>query len=181
MWATRIWWVLRYAGHRRVRVLNGGRDVWPGELETVEGQYESTNFVANISPEMIADKDEVMASIENGAVCTLNTLPHSFYTGDADVPYAKEGHITGSLSLSFEHMLEGSKVKSDADLSAQFDNYEKGDRIITYCGGGIAATLTASCALLAGFENVGVYDGSMSEWLESGLPTTTGSEPGELS
>ena len=181
MWATRAWWVLHYAGHRNVRVLNGGVGAWTGELETRENHYPPTTFTASLAPAMIADKDEVLQSIGNGAVCTLNALPRSFYIGEADVPYAKEGHITGSLSLSFEHMLDGNQVKADEALAAQFEGYDKDDRIITYCGGGIAATLTASCALLAGFSNVGVYDGSMSEWLAAGMPTTTGSEPGELS
>ena len=181
MWATRAWWILHYAGHRNVRVLNGGVGAWTGALETRENHYPPTTFAASLAAAMIADKDEVLQSIGNGAVCALNALPRSFYTGEADVPYAKEGHITGSLSLSFEHMLDGNQVKADEALAAQFEGYDKDDRIITYCGGGIAATLTASCALLAGFSNVGVYDGSMSEWLEAGMPTTTGSEPGELS
>tara|TARA_Y100001934_G_C12285097_1_gene741923 strand:- start:183 stop:1031 length:849 start_codon:yes stop_codon:yes gene_type:complete len=180
MWATRAWWVLRYAGHTRVRVLDGGRSGWQGKLDTNPYQYIPTTFEPNLTPAMIADKEEVLASINNGATCTINALPYSFYTGEADVPYARQGHITGSLSLSFDQMMEGEFVKSNASLEAAFDSYDKAHRLITYCGGGIAATLTATCARLVGFEDVAVYDGSMSEWLEAGLPTTQGSEPGHL-
>lgn len=48
------------------------------------------------------------------------------------------------------------------------------ERIITYCGGGIAATVNAMAHLMAGNENVAVYDGSMAEWVGEGLPTTSG-------
>ncbi len=180
MWATRVWWVLKYAGHTNVRVLNGGFEAWSGELMDTENTYEPETFVPNLSPRMIAYKEEVMAAINDGGTCTLNALPYSFYTGEADVPYARNGHITGSLSLSFEHLMDGHKLKHDAGLAEVFTEYDKSSRLITYCGGGIAATLTASCAQLAGFKDVGVYDGSMSEWLEEGLPTTTGKESGRL-
>jgi thiosulfate/3-mercaptopyruvate sulfurtransferase len=43
-------------------------------------------------------------------------------------------------------------------------------RIITYCGGGIAATINAIAHLIAGHENVAVYDGSLIEWMGEGLP-----------
>ena len=180
MWATRAWWILKYAGHPNVRVLNGGREGWSGELLTTENYYEPETFEPNLSPRMIADKEEVMTAINDDGVCTLNALPYNFYTGEADVPYAKNGHIAGSLSLSFEHMMNGHRLKPHANLAEVFSAYDKSSRIITYCGGGIAATLTASCARLIGFEDVGVYDGSMSEWLEEGLPTTLGKEPGRL-
>lgn len=177
MWATRIWWVLRYAGHRKVRVLNGGLTSWTGELETAENNFEATRFEINLSPSMIADRQEVLAAIDDGGVCTLNALPYSFYTGEADIPYAKEGHITGSLSLPFEKMMDGAGMKSNEDLVQAYSEYASSDRLITYCGGGIAATLNACAALLAGHRNVAVYDGSMSEWLQEGMPTTKGDRP----
>jgi|TARA_B100000315_G_scaffold251464_1_gene286320 thiosulfate/3-mercaptopyruvate sulfurtransferase len=45
------------------------------------------------------------------------------------------------------------------------------------CGGGISATVDAFACLLAGYENVAVYDGSMSEWVRDERPLTTGAEP----
>ena len=180
MWATRVWWVLRYAGHKNVRVLNGGRNAWSGKLETSPNFYEAATYRAEVEHEMIADKDEVLEAINTGSSCILNALPHSFYTGESDVPYAKQGHITGSASLPFDLMSDGDFLKSTKAIDRAFSGQDKNKRLITYCGGGIAATLTATCAKLMGFKNVAVYDGSMSEWLEAGLPTTKGPEPGKL-
>ena len=48
-------------------------------------------------------------------------------------------------------------------------------RVIAYCGGGISATIDAFACLLCGQENVGVYDGSMAEWVrDEELPMETG-------
>ena len=178
MWATRVWWVLRYAGHENVRVLNGGLSAWTGELETAANLLEPVTFTINTNPGMFASRAEVEAAMSDSAVCTLNALPHSLYTGESDIAYAKAGHITGSLSQPYDAMMDGPSIKSDEALKAAFGGYNTSERLITYCGGGVAATLNASCALLAGFTNVGVYDGSMSEWLQQGLPTTRGAEPG---
>ncbi|MFT7654346.1 MAG: thiosulfate/3-mercaptopyruvate sulfurtransferase [Candidatus Azotimanducaceae bacterium] len=180
MWATRLWWVLRYAGHENVRVLNGGLGAWQGELETTENQYDPASFKLSANPAMFADTEEVAEAIGNGAVCTLNALPPSFYTGEAEVEYAQDGHITGSLSLPFLDMTDGQFIKSDDALRETFASYADNERIINYCGGGIAATLTASCAMLAGLTNVAVYDGSLSEWRQEALPVTKGNEPGTL-
>jgi thiosulfate/3-mercaptopyruvate sulfurtransferase len=51
-------------------------------------------------------------------------------------------------------------------------------RVITYCGGGISATMDALALTLLGHPNVAVYDGSMSEWARHAeLPLTLGAEP----
>jgi thiosulfate/3-mercaptopyruvate sulfurtransferase len=180
MWATRIWWVLRYAGHNNVRVLNGGLAAWQGDIETAANTYEPASFSIDPKPQMFASIDEVEAAMSDGAVCTLNALPWSFYTGEADIDYAKQGHITASESLPFSNLMDGHYIKSTDALAAEFSNFRQQDRLINYCGGGIAATLNATCALLAGIDNVAVYDGSMSEWLQAGKPTTPGSEPGSI-
>ncbi len=180
MWATRVYWVLTYAGHRNVRVLNGGLGAWlaaGGDTSTEPALYPEATFTTSLSPSMIAGKDEVVAAMEDGGVCTINALPHSFYTGEADVPYAKMGHITGSISHPFSDLLDNEHYLDDETLKARLAEKTSEARVITYCGGGIAATVNAVALVLAGHSNVGVYDGSMSEWLGEGLPTTKGESP----
>ena len=165
--ATRAWWVLRYAGHNNVRVLNGGLAAWKeagGQLEQGLRQYEPATFECHLRPNMFAGKDEVLAAMENGQVCTVNTLTRESY---------EEAHITGSSLLPcMDLMHDMAAFVAHDEIAARLRAEAQHDRVITYCGGGIAATVNAMAHLMAGNENVTVYDGSMSEWVGEGLPVT---------
>jgi thiosulfate/3-mercaptopyruvate sulfurtransferase len=185
MWATRAFWVLRHAGHDRVRILNGGLGAWReqgGAVETGESSYAATTFSGALRPEVIASKDDVLASIGRASVCTINALPAALYEGADVVPYAAEGHITGSTNKPFMEIAPDERYPDLARVRAALEGggYLGDERVISYCGGGIAATVSAVACLMVGKDDVAVYDGSLSEWVGEGLPTTRGSEPGRL-
>ena len=69
-------------------------------------------------------------------------------------------------------MVDMTAFVSNEKLKLRLQEEAKHQRIITYCGGGIAATVNAIGHLIAGNENVAVYDGSMDEWVGEGLPIT---------
>ena len=177
-WSTRIWWVLQYAGHRNVRVLNGGLQAWKGALQIAENKYLPTTFNTDLSPQMFASKEEVLSSITDGSACVVNTLTPEMYKGEADVFYA--GHISGSVNHPFSELMDEDYLLPDKTLAEILEQKMIGDRLITYCGGGIAATLNACVAKLLGVDDVAVYDGSMSEWMAEELPITTGADTGSL-
>jgi len=177
-WATRIWWVLQYAGHRNVRVLNGGLQSWKGSLETAENIYTATTFDTDLSPQMFASKEEVISSITDGSACVVNTLTPEMYRGEEDVFYA--GHISGSVNHPYFEFMDGTYLRHDASLAKILSEKEAGERMITYCGGGIAATLNACVVKMLGNDDVAVYDGSMAEWLQEDFPVTKGSSKGSL-
>ncbi len=169
--ATRAWWILRYAGHNNVRVLNGGLAAWQkagGAIEQGGRQYEATIFKSNIRPNMFASKADVMAAMEDGGVCTVNSLTQAVYD---------KGHITGSSLLPcMDLMHEMASFLPDDVIASRLKDEAQHERIITYCGGGIAATVNAMAHLMAGNENVAVYDGSMDEWAGESLPITANQE-----
>jgi len=167
--ATRAWWILRYAGHNNVRVLNGGLAAWEaagGKIEQGHQQYEATHFECQLRPEMFASKEEVQAALVNGGICVVNTLTVESY---------EQGHITDSSLLPCDHLMQGmSAFVSNDVLVSNLQEEAQHERIITYCGGGIAATVNGMAHLMVGNKNVAVYDGSMDEWVGEGLPTTSG-------
>lgn len=166
--ATRAWWILRYAGHDNVRVLNGGLAVWKeagGTIEVGASEYSPTKFTGRFRPEMFANKEDVQAALQTGNVCTVNTLTTESY---------EQGHITGSTLLPcMDLMHDMAAFLPNEQLASRLQAEAAHERIITYCGGGIAATVNAMAHLMAGNQNVAVYDGSMDEWVGEGLPTTT--------
>ena len=184
MWATRAWWLLHYAGLDNVAVLNGGFRAW--QAAGLETSTEATTFPAGdvtVRPrsERFVDQAQVLAAIGDEAVCTVNALSPDVYTGEGKMSYGRKGHITGSVNVFYDQLLDEGRFRPAAELEAALSS--KGllaaDRVIAYCGGGISATIDALACLLVGKEEVAVYDGSMSEWVrDDSLPMTLGSEPG---
>lgn len=164
--ATRAWWLLRYAGHNNVRILNGGLAAWQkagGQIEQTVNQYSPAKFEGETRSHMFASKEEVEAAMEDDAICTVYTLSGQMYGGV---------HIPNSAFLPFNELMEEmSALILDDQLAVRLQEEAQHERVITYCGGGIAATLNAVAHLIAGNENVAVYDGSLSEWIGEGFPT----------
>ena len=164
-YAIRAWWVLRYAGHNNVKVLNGGLSAWEkagGQVEQKVRQYEPASFKAHFRQSMFASKEEVLASMEDDTTATVNVLPLVSY---------EASRIVGSICVPCMDLMEGMDyLLPDDQLTLRLKEVSQHKRIITYCGGGIAAAVNATAHLLTGHENTAVYDGSMYEWLGEGLP-----------
>lgn len=165
-YALRAWWVLRYAGHTNVRVLNGGITAWEkagGQVEQEAHHYEPASFTPRFTPAMFASKEEVLASMKDDNVAIVDVLPFESY---------ESKHIVGSICLPCMDLMQGlDYLLPDDQLAARLSELPDRKRIITYCGGGIAAAVNAAAHLITGHENVAVYDGSLYEWLGEKLPT----------
>lgn len=184
MWATRAWWLLHYAGLERVAVLNGGFRAWQSAslpVSTEATVYGEGNVTVRPRADRFVDKQAVLAAIGDASVCTVNALSPDVYSGDAEMSYGRKGHITGSVNVHYEELLDQGRFRSRDELHQALSAKGLMDagRVIAYCGGGISATIDALACLLVGKDEVAVYDGSMSEWVrEAELPMTLGAEPG---
>ncbi|MDE0193093.1 MAG: sulfurtransferase [Gammaproteobacteria bacterium] len=180
MWATRAWWLLRYCGHRNVKVLNGGFRAWrKGRHPTTRevSPPSAGTFVARGHPALFADKEAVLAAIGDPCVCTVNALSPDVFAGESRMHYGRKGHIAGSINVFYDDLMDHGFFKEDAALRRALDAKGLLDapRVIAYCGGGISATVDAFACLLVGHDDVAVYDGSMAEWVrDESLPMETG-------
>lgn len=183
MWATRAWWLLRYAGHEDVAVLDGGLEAWLAANQPVATDRPSwppQTYRASPRPELFVDKDEVARSMSASDVCTINALSPEVYAGTGAMHYGRRGHIPGSLNLHYDALLENGCFKSAPALrdELQAQGLLDAKRVIAYCGGGISATVDGFACQLLGQEAVAVYDGSMAEWVrDASMPLTTGAKP----
>ena len=182
MWATRAWWLLRYAGHTNVKVLNGNLAAWLDAGLPVEAGakvYAAATFSPSERADVFVSTAEMVAGMEDG-VCTVNALSPALYEGTGEFYYGRRGHIPGSRSLYFSDLLENEFFLPAEQLHQTLEarGMLSASRTLIYCGGGIAATLEGFACALVGQENVGVYDGSMSEWAANEmLPLTLGPRP----
>lgn len=173
MWAARIWWMLRAFGFDRARLLDGGWSRWTAEgrpVSTEPSNHQQATFIANPRPELVASKEDVLAAIESGQACIVNALNGAQHRGEV-APYGRPGHIAGSVNVPA--MGAAGVVDPETQLYHPVEEIRRrfeeagarpDQRMITYCGGGIAASSAAFAATMAGFTNIALYDASLSEW-----------------
>lgn len=138
-------------------------------------------FTPRPRPGLIATKEDVLAAINAGQACIVNALSASQHRGDV-APYGRAGHISGSVNVPA--MGGDGIVDPDTQAYLPLDEIRRrfedagarrDERLITYCGGGIAASSAAFAATMVGFPDVAVYDASLSEWAaDPSLPMETG-------
>ena len=181
-WATRVWWVLRVYGFDNAAVLNGGFPKWTKERRAVETGPAKPRppgrFTEPAAKPLMADKHDVLAAIDDGAVCTINALQAPQHAGTGGNTYGRPGRIAGSVNVPTVGLIDPvtNTFLPAAQLRAQFDAVHAFDKkVITYCGGGIAASATAHALVMLGHPDVRLYDASMSEWaVDPSLPMETG-------
>jgi thiosulfate/3-mercaptopyruvate sulfurtransferase len=179
-WSTRIWWMLRAVGFDNAAILNGGWEKWDAEKRLTESggrEYPSASLTANPRPELFVGKDEVLAAIGDAGICTLNALSADMHSGE-NPRYGRAGRVPGSVNVpavSLFNQNDKTFLPLDA-VQNVFDSVgiSRDQRVINYCGGGIAATLDAFLLHQLGYENLTVYDDSMSQWAtDEALPIET--------
>jgi len=181
MWATRVWWMLRAMGFDDAAVLDGGFAKWKAEgrpLSTAAPAYAAATFVPRPRPELFVDKRHVQDSLGADGVCMLNALSADEHTGRASRT-PRPGRIPGSGNVPAMSLIDPA-TGAYLPLATLREKFRAagaldGCRVVTYCGGGIAATSAAFTLVRLGAPHVAVYDGSLVEWsADRTLPMETG-------
>jgi thiosulfate/3-mercaptopyruvate sulfurtransferase len=182
MWAARVWWMLRAVGFDAAAVLNGGWRKWTAEgrpTSTEPCAYPAARFVARPRPDLFVGKEAVLAGLGHRATCVVNALSEAQHRGVGGVAYGRPGRIAGSANVPAQSLVDPAThaYLPAAVLRERFAAAGVLDagRVITYCGGGIAASSDAFVLTLLGHDAVSVYDASLSEWAaDPSLPMETG-------
>lgn len=180
-WASRFWWMLRWLGFDNAALLDGGYDKWLADGRPISAEpshYPPGNLTVRPRPDLFTSKDEVLAAIGDASTCTINALSPELHAGRS-ARYGRAGRIPGSTNVPALAQVnpETLEVLAPETVASHFAaaGADPSKRIITYCGGGIAATLDAFLLHQLGFGDIAVYDNSMSEWaIDDSLPIETG-------
>lgn len=180
-WSTRFWWMLRALGFDAA-VLDGGLDKWRAESRPVESGPPRGYPPATLQPKpragLFTDKAAVRAAIGRHDTVTVNALAPDFHAGVTPSRYGRPGRIPGSVNVPAVALLDA-KLKHLIGLDAAAAKFaeqgiSKDKRVICYCGGGIAATLDLFVLHQLGYDDLTLYDASMSEWARDlSLPVET--------
>ena len=107
-WAARVWWMLRWAGFDQVALLDGGLKAWIAvsqPLSTEPATRPAKQFTATARPEMIADRDQVLAATENYNISLIDALPDAHFRGGFSM-YARPGHILDGTNMPSSDLLD---------------------------------------------------------------------------
>lgn len=178
MWAARLWWMLRSFGFDDAAVLDGGWTAWRQAGYSVchaPCVYPAATFHATPRVSLIAGKEEVLAAIDDPRVCLVNALGRRQHRGAVD-EYGRRGHIPGSRNVTAWEVLDRrtQRYRPLAELREKAGPVLEAERVITYCGGGVAASSLALVLVRLGHPDVAVYDGGLMEWCaDRSLPLET--------
>ncbi|GAB2455756.1 sulfurtransferase [Xylanimonas ulmi] len=161
--ATRVWWVLRWAGLADVRVLDGGLSAW----------QEAGGSLSDDEPAAGAGT----ASLRLGSLPTVDAegaaqLARSGRLLDARGRAYLAGHIPGAISLPATAALHDGRIRGEAELRSLFGTFVGGDPVGAYCGSGVAGTVLVH-VLHTLAVNAALYPGSWSAWSAEARPVAT--------
>jgi thiosulfate/3-mercaptopyruvate sulfurtransferase len=181
--AARAWWMFNIFGAHNVAILDGGLQKWTAEERDTENGKPSVrhrHFTAWKDDSAVRTKADILANIDSKEAVLVDARSSSRFTGEE--PEVREGmvsgHIPGSRNLPYSWLFnEDGTYKQGDDLRAAFDkagvDFEK--PLITTCGGGVTAACIFFAASLLGKSDIGLYDGSWSEWgVDPETPKATG-------
>lgn len=178
--AARAWWLLRWAGVRRVRVLDGGYAAWvaadlPVTTEVPVPEPGDVVVRPGSMPVLDADGARELAA----TAVLLDARAAERYRGDVEPVDPVAGHIPGAVSAPTAGNVEAGRFRSPADLRARFAGLGvgAGTPVGAYCGSGVTAAQEVLALALAGVD-AALYPGSWSEWVtDPDRPVATGPDP----
>ncbi|MYW81161.1 thiosulfate/3-mercaptopyruvate sulfurtransferase [Streptomyces sp. LaPpAH-199] len=177
--AARAWWLLRWAGHRDVRVLDGGLAAWTGDLSTDVPHAAEGDFRPKPGALPTLDADSAAAFARSGLL--LDARAAERYRGDVEPIDRVGGHIPGAVSApTDENTGPDGRYLPAEQLAARFAGLgaEAGaEGVGVYCGSGVSGAHQVLALEIAGLTGI-LYPGSWSEWsADPSRPVATGPEP----
>ncbi|MBE1497188.1 thiosulfate/3-mercaptopyruvate sulfurtransferase [Amycolatopsis lexingtonensis] len=181
--AARAWWLLRWAGHEEVAVLDGGYAAWSAEghpVSTEQADPEPGDIEVRPGAMPVLDADEAAALARDGLLLDARATPR--YAGETEPVDPRAGHIPGAVNAPFSgHIADNGRWHAPAELAARFADLglRPGEPVGAYCGSGVTASSVVLALELAGHPGAGLYAGSWSHWSRNpDRPAATGPLPG---
>jgi thiosulfate/3-mercaptopyruvate sulfurtransferase len=170
VYASRMWWMLRWLGHDNAAVLDGGFAKWQREARPVSTEARvptpATFLPRRVRPTVSATG--IAASLPRHALLLLDARAAERYRGESEPIDPVAGHIPGALNRPYTRNLAADGTFRPArELRIDFDGMLHGrapEDLVHYCGSGVSACHNVLAAAVAGYPLTRLYPGSWSEW-----------------
>lgn len=170
-YAARLWWMLRWLGHDRVAVLDGGWDAWvkAGHPVTSEIPIPQVAQFAARPREASVDTRFVLDRLGKSDMVLLDARSNERYHGRNETIDPVVGHIPGALNRFFKDNLDSQgRFKPAAQLRTEFLRVfgaAQPGNVVHQCGSGVSACHNLLAMEIAGLSGSKLYPGSWSEWI----------------
>ena len=170
--AVRLWWMLRWLGHTRVAVLNGGWSKWMAEdrdVDTGSPSCERSRFSAEADDSQWLSRQAVAAALDNQSILLVDARTEERFKGIEEPIDPVAGHIPGAVNYPFQQNLdEHGCFLSSEQLKERYSRFlgsvEPGS-VVHMCGSGVTAIHNLIAMEHAGLRGSKLYVGSWSEWI----------------
>lgn len=179
----RLWWMLKWAGHDAVAVLDGGLQAWEAAGGAVESgpapRRARGQFALKPALRRLVHTDEVLQQLGRPTQTLIDARGAARYRGETEPLDPVAGHIPGALNRPFtDNLGADGRFKPREQLQAEFDALLAGRDavgVVHHCGSGVSAVPNVLAMELAGYPPAALYGGSWSEWSRTpGLPMAQG-------
>jgi len=168
MFASRLWWTLRYYGHENAAILDGGWHKWTAENRPTTSDVPTIQPV-DFQPEphdaIRATAEDILARSDDTILVDVRSITE--YSGEASRA-ARKGRIPGAVNLSRRSLLTDDMTLLPLDVIreklAQIGVTNEAENVIVYCNSGVSASFVMLAMHEAGIQQVSMYDGSWKEW-----------------
>lgn len=170
MIAGRLWWLLRWLGHERVALLDGGIAQWLKQdrpLSTDVVQFAPAVFEIS-QRDCMASTGEVHRNLAGGDLCVVDARSPDRFRGENETLDPAGGHIPGARNRFFRDNLDADGCfRPAAELRKEFSGLLAGvepRQVVMQCGSGVSACHNLLAMEVAGLTGARLYPGSWSEW-----------------
>ena len=168
----RLWWMLKWAGHDAVAVLDGGLQAWQAAGQPVnqgaEPSHFQTSFALQPPLRRLVSADTVLSGLGSATQTLIDARAPARYRGEVEPLDPVAGHIPGALNRPFsENLGADGRFKPRELLRAEFEQL-LGERtaasVVHQCGSGVSALPNLLAMEVAGLGETALFAGSWSEW-----------------
>lgn len=183
--AGRLWWLLKWAGHDAVALLDGCYPKWCREGNKTSHELPevvTSDFQAHFRDDLIVTADDLLRSINNKEkIVLIDSRAEERFSGEIEMLDKVAGHIPGAVNFPYDDNLDmGGDFLPTDELKEQFNVLMKGnipENVIHMCGSGVTACHNMIAMEAAGLAGSKLYVGSWSEWItEPDRPIALGEE-----
>ena len=171
-YAARLWWMLRWVGHTRAAVLDGGWHAWVDGGHPISDEkplVQPTTYTLRPRPDLAVDAAFVAERVKDSAAVVLDARSEDRFRGENETLDPVAGHIPGAINRFFRLNLDASGCFKQADMLKQEFSAALGERdpraVVHQCGSGVTACHNLLAMEHAGLTGSRLFPGSWSEWV----------------